>query len=67
MKAYKNARTPPFGRAVMVRRVLEEGWSVTAVAAAFEVSTRTVHKWLARFRSEGDVWPAEPQLGTTPS
>jgi transposase InsO family protein len=55
MNAHKNARTTPFGRAVMVRRVLEEGWSVVAVASAFEVSTRTVRKWLARFGREGDV------------
>ena len=55
MNNHKNARTTPFGRAVMVSRVLEEGWSVTAVPAAFEVSTRAGHKWLARFRSEGDV------------
>jgi transposase InsO family protein len=53
MNAHKNARTMPFGRAVMVRRVLQEGWSVSAVAASFEVSTRTVRKWLARFRREG--------------
>ena len=53
MNAHKNARTTPFGRAVMVRRVLEEGWTVAAVASAFEVSTRTVRKWLARFGSEG--------------
>ena len=55
MNAHKNARTTPFGRAVMVRRVLQEGWSVTAVAASFEVSTRTVRKWLARFRREGQA------------
>jgi transposase InsO family protein len=48
MNARKNARTTPFGRAVMVRRVLEEGWSVAAVASAFGVSTRIVRKWLAR-------------------
>jgi transposase len=53
MNAHKNARTTPFGRAVMIRRVLQEGWSVTAVAGSFEVSTRTVRKWLARFRREG--------------
>ena len=53
MNAHKNARTTPFGRAVMIRRVLQEGWSVTAVAASFEVSTRTVRKWLARFRRDG--------------
>ena len=35
----------------MVRRLLEEGWSVTAVANTFKVSTRTVRKWLARFQS----------------
>jgi transposase len=39
----------------MIRRVLEEGWSVSAVAASFEVSTRTVRKWLARFRREGQA------------
>jgi transposase len=55
MNAHKNARTTPFDRAVMVRRVLEEGWSVAAAAAAFEVSGRTVHKWIARFRQEGDA------------
>jgi transposase len=53
MNAHKNARTTPFGRAVMIRRVLQEGWSVSAVAASFAVSTRTVRKWLARFRREG--------------
>jgi transposase InsO family protein len=37
----------------MIRRVLEEGWSVSAAAASFEVSTRTVRKWLARFRRDG--------------
>jgi transposase InsO family protein len=55
MNAHKNARTTPFGRAVMVRRVREDGWTVAAAAAAFEVSARTVRKWLARFRSEGDA------------
>jgi transposase InsO family protein len=55
MNAHKNARTTPFGRAVMVRRVLEEGRSVVAVAATFEVSTRTVQKWLVRFRQAGQA------------
>jgi transposase InsO family protein len=53
MNTHKNARTTPFGRAVMVRRVLEDGWSVAAAASAFEVSTRTVRKWLTRFQTEG--------------
>jgi len=53
MNAHKNARSTPFGRAVMVRRVLDDGWTVAAAASAFAVSTRTVRKWLARFRSDG--------------
>jgi transposase InsO family protein len=53
MNVHKNARTTPFGRAVMVRRVLEDGWTVAAAAAAFAVSVRTVRKWLARFRRVG--------------
>ena len=53
MSAHKNARTTPHGRAVMVRRIEEEGWTAAAVAAAFAVSERTVRKWLARYRAEG--------------
>src|SRR5215468_10977041 len=48
-----NARLTPVLRCVLVRRVLEEGWTVADAAAAFEISARTVFKWLARYRSEG--------------
>jgi transposase len=52
---------------MMVRRVLEEGWGVAAVASAFEVSTGTVRKWFARFRSEGEAGlqnrSSAPRLG----
>jgi transposase InsO family protein len=37
----------------MVRRVVEEGWSVRAAASAAEVSARTAGKWAARYRAEG--------------
>jgi hypothetical protein len=37
----------------MVRRVVEQGWSVTKAAAAAEVSERTCSKWVARYRAEG--------------
>lgn len=53
MSSHKNAKTTPHGRAVMVRRIEEEGWTAAAVAAAFAVSERTVRKWLARYRAEG--------------
>ena len=53
MSTHKNARTTPHGRAVMVRRIEQEGWTAAAVAQAFAVSERTVRKWLARYRAEG--------------
>jgi leucine-zipper of insertion element IS481 len=31
--------------------VLEERWKVSEVAAAFEISERTVYRWLARWRA----------------
>jgi transposase InsO family protein len=37
----------------MVRRVVEEGWSITKAAEAAEVSDRTCAKWVARYRAEG--------------
>ena len=55
MSTYKNARTTLHGRAVMVRRIEQEGWTAPAVAEAFAVSERTVRKWLARYRAEGSA------------
>jgi len=53
MNIHKNARTTPQSRAMLVHRVLEEHWPVSAAAQAFGISARTVYKWLARFKSEG--------------
>ena len=53
MNIHKNARTTPQSRAMLVHRVLEEHWPVSAAAQAFGVSSRTVYKWLARFKAEG--------------
>ena len=39
---------------MLVKRVLELGWSVEATAKAAGISTRTVYKWLRRFRLEGE-------------
>jgi transposase InsO family protein len=43
----------PFGRALLVCRVHEEGWRVAQAAQAAGVSQRTAYKWLARFRTDG--------------
>lgn len=53
MNSHKHARLTRSGRALLVARVLDEGWSVSAAAQAMGVSCRTAHKWLARFKTEG--------------
>ncbi len=53
MRLHSNAKTTPISRALLVQRVLREHWGVEDTADAFGVSTRTVCKWLARYRAEG--------------
>jgi len=45
----------PPSRTVMVTAVLEEGLTWKQDAACFQVSERTVAKWVARYRREGLV------------
>ena len=49
MKVHGNARLLPRQRFVMCERVRREGWSVAEAAESFDVSERTVFRWLARF------------------
>jgi transposase InsO family protein len=53
MRVHARARLTPKGRAFVIERVLRHGWSVTAAAEAAGVSERTVYRWLARYRTEG--------------
>ena len=55
MKLHANAPLGPKGRALMVRRVLEEGWSLTEAARAAGVSERTCRKWVVRYRLDGEA------------
>ena len=55
MNSHKNARLGFTGRACLVTRVLVDGWSGTTAAQAFGVSARTVWKWVARYRAEGQA------------
>ncbi len=55
MKLHANARTCPKSRRLIVRRVLEEGWTLAAAANAAGVSDRTARKWLSRFQAEGEA------------
>ena len=54
MKLHANAPLGPKGRAIMVRRVLEEGLTLTEAAEAAGVSVRTAGNWVRRYRAEGE-------------
>ena len=54
MKLHGDARTCPHSRLLMVRRVEEEGWTPMRAAEAAGVSVRTVSKWLACWRADGE-------------
>ncbi|MEQ9836365.1 MAG: IS481 family transposase [Roseitalea porphyridii] len=54
MNTHKNARMTVHGRALLVKRIFEEGWPVAEAAKAAGVSTRTAYKWLARYRAGGE-------------
>lgn len=51
--AHRRAKLTVRGRALLVERILELGWSVAAAAEAQGVSRATAHKWLRRFHAEG--------------
>jgi transposase InsO family protein len=53
MNIHQRAVLTPLRRERMVRAVIDEGRAVPVVAAVFQVSVRTVFKWLARFRVGG--------------
>jgi transposase len=51
MKMHANARLSLKGRELLIDRVENAGWSLSAAA----ISDRTVRKWLARYRAEGST------------
>lgn len=53
MNLHSSAKTCPFSRGLLVRRVRGQGWTVRAAAEAAHISVRTAYKWLARFQREG--------------
>jgi transposase InsO family protein len=53
MKLHRNAALSFRQRERMVRRVVEDGWSVREAALTAEVSARTAGKWVSRYRAEG--------------
>ena len=53
MKVHPNAKGTANSRLLMVRRIEEQGWSVSRAAEAAGYSDRSGYKWLRRYRDEG--------------
>jgi transposase InsO family protein len=54
MKLHGNAALSWNKRRLLANRVVNDGWSVCAAAAAAEVSVRCARKWVRRYRSSGE-------------
>ena len=55
MKVHANAPLGPKGRLTMVRRVVDERWSLAEAAEAAGVSDRTCRTWVDRYLAEGEA------------
>jgi transposase InsO family protein len=53
MDTHKNAPLTPKGREMMVRAVVDGGLSKAAAAGQFNITPKTVAKWVKRFRAKG--------------
>lgn len=53
MNVHKNARLTPLGREQMARAVVDQGLSQAQAARRFNTTTKTVAKWVRRFRDNG--------------
>jgi transposase InsO family protein len=53
MKMHANARLSLKGRELLIDRVQNAGWSLSAAAEAAGISDHTARKWLGRYRAEG--------------
>jgi transposase InsO family protein len=50
---HRTARLTPYGRQLLVDRILIEGWPPATAAEMLGVSRATAYKWLRRYRAEG--------------
>ena len=50
---HRTAKLTPFGRRLLVDRIIVEGWPPATAAEMLGVSRATAYKWLQRYRREG--------------
>jgi transposase InsO family protein len=55
MDLHGNAALSWSGRRQLAKRVVDQGWTVSAAAAAAEVSVRCARKWVGRYRAAGEA------------
>jgi transposase InsO family protein len=55
MKLHRNAALSWNGRRQLAERVVVQGWTVTAAAAAAGVSVRCARKWVGRYKAAGEA------------
>jgi transposase InsO family protein len=55
VRLHANARSSPHIRRLLVNRVVQEGWPVGLAAKAVGLSRKAAHKWIERFRREGEA------------
>lgn len=53
MDIHKNARSCPASRAVLVERVVAQGWTLAEAARAASMSRRRAYEWVRRYRQGG--------------
>jgi transposase InsO family protein len=54
MRIHRNAALSWSGGRLVARRVIEQGWTLSAAAEAAGVSVRCARKWVGRYRAEGE-------------
>jgi transposase InsO family protein len=59
MNLHSGARTCPASRALLIDRIAQGDWRVTAAAQAAGISRRTAYKWIARHSIEGEAGLAD--------
>jgi transposase InsO family protein len=55
MRLHRNAALSWSGRRLLAERVIEQGWTLAAAAAAAGVSVRCARKWVGRYKVAGEA------------
>jgi transposase InsO family protein len=67
MNTHKNARSCPLSRALLVKRVCEQGWSVRAASEAGGMSDRRGREWLRRAEQREPLTDRSSRPASTPA